>query len=140
MARFFFHFFDGEARSDDEWGLELAGTEQAYLEAVAAARAMWPELLVARTDPTNCAFEVVDELGRQLFRLEFAELLDGCRDAPAPVHSREIIHRALEETHRRAATAREDLRLQFDEVYKSLGEASALLSKLNRLERPRSSS
>jgi hypothetical protein len=79
MATFFFHFFDGENRSDDEWGLELAGTEQAYLEAVAAARAMWPELLAARIDPTRCRFEVTLENGEQLFSLEFSELLDHCR-------------------------------------------------------------
>jgi len=31
--------FDGDGQCDDEWGLDLAGPEQAYLEAVSAARA-----------------------------------------------------------------------------------------------------
>jgi hypothetical protein len=105
MARFFFHFLDGETTSNDEWGLDLNGPEEAYLEAVAAARSMWPELLAARRDPTRCAFEVTGEGGEELFRLDFSELLDECRASPpAPAPPDEILRLALEETRRHART------------------------------------
>lgn len=111
MARFFFDFFDGESRSEDEWGLELAGPEQAYFEAVAAARAMWPELLAARSDPLRCAFEVADERGVQLFRLEFAELLNGYRAAgDGPAHAAEIRGCTPRGGHRHPNTAQGAMR------------------------------
>ncbi len=136
MAKFFFHFFDGECRSDDNSGLELPGTEEAYLEAVAAARAMWPELLTARCDASRCAFLVDSENGAELFRLDFSELLDDCRpSAVNPARSNAVLIRRLEETHRRASTARSDLRASFDEVYKALGESTALLARISAFER-----
>ena len=84
MAHFFFHFCDGDSRSRDELGLELDTAEQAYLEAFAAAKSMWPELLGARCNPLDCAFEVTDAHDALLFRLPFAELVEVCRPPRAP--------------------------------------------------------
>jgi hypothetical protein len=113
MARFFFHFFDGENYSYDEVGLEVASAEDAYLEAVAAAREMWPELLDGRQNPLSCAFEITGEGGPTLFRVEFAELLQRAQQHPAPAPFDTAIVRALTETHLRASQAKDELRSSF---------------------------
>jgi hypothetical protein len=103
-----------------------------------AARAMWAELLAARTDPMCCAFEIEDENGAQLFRLDFSELLDrSAASRRRPGGAREVIVRHLEETHRRATDAKAELHSSFDEVYRSLGEATVLLGRFAAFERPR---
>jgi hypothetical protein len=137
MTKFFFHFWDGETRSDDEWGLDLGGPERAYLEAVATARAMWSELMTARIDPMRCAFEIEDEGGERLFRLDFSELLDSTANAPArPLRAREAVVAGLKDSHGRAMRARSELRSSFDDVYRSLGESCLLLARLGKFERP----
>ena len=136
MAQFFFHFFDGRSRARDELGLELATAEQAYLEAFTAAQAMWPELLAARCNPLDCAFEVTDAKEAVLFRLPFAELVEACRRPSAPGPESEL-HQAIEATHVRAQTAKEDIRNGFDDVRQSLQEASELLARMATFERPR---
>lgn len=135
MPSYFFHFCDGETRSVDDGGLELDSLEQAYLEAVAGARAMWPELLAGRTDPRRCAFEVTDATGEELFRLEFSELLDGCRGSAEMRigRSSEEIRR-LEDTHDFASSVTADLRSSFDQVRQSLNESAALLARLSAFE------
>ena len=135
MARFFFHFFDGEAYSYDEVGLELASAEDAYLEAVSAAGEMWQELLVERQNPLRCAFEITGEDGPTLFRVEFVELLDSAQPYPDPAPLDTAIARALTETHLRASQAKDDLRSSFEQVRKSLDESSALLALLGSFER-----
>lgn len=136
MARFFFHFFNGESRSEDELGLELAGAEEAYIEAAEAARGMWPELLAARCDPRHCAFEIEGEDGAGLFRLSFSELLDDCRGAAVrPARPSEVLLSKLHETHRRATSSRSDLRRSFDEIRRALDESSALLARISAFER-----
>lgn len=107
MKPYFFHFFDGESCSADDIGLELDSPERAYLEAARSAKAMWAELLEDRCDPLRCAFVVAGEDGKELFRFEFAELIENCRPAkdnavgPAGVRSRK-----LTDHHRRATDAR----------------------------------
>jgi hypothetical protein len=133
MAQFFFHFFDGKSRSRDELGLELDTAEQAYLEAFGAAQAMWPELLAARSNPLDCAFDVTDANDAVLFRLPFAELVDACRRPSAPGPESEL-RQAIEATHVRAQTAKEGICSGFDEVRQSLQEASALLARLAKFE------
>jgi hypothetical protein len=131
MSSYFFNFHDGESLALDDMGLELSSTEHAYLEAVAAARAMWPELLAERRDPRRCAFEVADAHGQVLFRLTFDELLDDCRNAlvrpPRPTAA--IVHTLLD-THRRASRAKENLQRSFADVRLSLAEAHALMARL----------
>lgn len=138
MTQFFFHFLDGESEQPDDIGLECGTPEQAYLEAVAAARAMWPELLAERRDPRHCAFSVADQDGEQLFRLDFSELLDDCRN---PLrydgHPSAVTMDSLRETHRRASNAKAHLRSSFDDVRESLAEANALMARLATFEHPR---
>jgi hypothetical protein len=137
MAEFYFHFFDGEQWSKDSAGIELASAEDAYIEAVAGAREMWPELLASRCNPTRCAFEITDRDGSPLFRVEFAELLENCRDSgPGPSQTSEQLHRVLEETNLRACVAREELRASFETVRNSLAEANDLLVQLRRFDPP----
>lgn len=138
MSRFFFHFCDGDVHERDEIGLECASAEHAYLEAAAAARAMWPELLAARTDPTRCAFEIKAENGEHLFRLDFAELLDDClvRAERAPRQGTSVL-RAIEETHRRASGAKANLKLSLDDLRETLAEANALMAQLAAFEKRR---
>ncbi|MEQ9662719.1 MAG: hypothetical protein RLN87_09255 [Parasphingopyxis sp.] len=138
MNTFFFHFIDGERCSTDQDGLELANVEEAYLQTVAAARAMWPELLAERRDPRDCAFVVSVEGGEELFRLDFSELLESCGGAPKRLpRSSEIIDR-LRETHLHASCVRADLHASYDEVYRSLAESVSLLAQFRAFERPAS--
>ena len=129
MAHFFFHFCDGESQARDEVGLEFETAEQAYLEAFATARSMWPELLAARCNPLDCFFNVTDASGAVLFRLPFTELFDACRPTRAPGPESEL-RQSIEATHVRAQTAREDIRFGFDQVRQSLQEANDLLGRL----------
>ena len=136
MPRFFFDFFDGRTWSADDFGLELATVEEAYLQAFAGARGMWPELVGARQDPLACAFEVRGEDGEALFRLGFAELLDSCRDG-ARSQPCALTARTLEDTHRRASSARDELRASLADVQCSLAESRTLIARLGAYERRR---
>ena len=137
MPRFFYDFFDGETWSEDEVGLELASSEQAYLEAFAGARSMWPELIDGKRDPRACAFEIKGENGLELLRFDFTELLgdDGATQVQDVPHAAMI--RALEETHVRAKVARADLRVSFEQTRQTLVEAKTLVAQLETFERHR---
>ena len=134
MAHFYFHFSDGESQTRDELGLELDTAEQAYLEAFATTRSMWPELLAARCNPLDCSFEVADANGAVLFRLPFSELFDACRPPRAP-GAQSQLRQSIAATHVRARAAREDIRFGFDQVRQSLQEANDLLGRLASFER-----
>lgn len=139
MPRYFFHFHDGRDTSEDETGLDLPSAEHAYLEAVAAARAMWPELLAERTNPTTCAFEIADAQGSQLFRLAFTELLDACRTrlldrSPPP------ILQTLVQAMARVEAAKIELRREFSQARRTLGESSKILERLSTFNHPASRS
>ena len=134
LSLYYFHLFDGQTLSADEIGLKLASIECAYLEATAAARAMWYELLAARRNPLACAFEITDEGGTMLMRLDFSELLDGqSGTAPAPTHASEQIFRAIKINRRRAVSAREDLDSAIEQTRRSLAETNLLLARLGAL-------
>ncbi len=142
MALYFFHFSDGDLHELDDTGLECSSAEHALLEAAAAARGMWAELLAARRDPRRCAFEVTDSHGEGLFRFDFSELYDECREPVGQaVHPSEVIVRALHDTQRRASTAKASLRISLDDVRSSLAEVNELMAQLalyeRRLRKPR---
>jgi hypothetical protein len=84
MAKFFFNFRQGNSHQVDDLGCEFDSVEDAYLGALTAAQDMWRELLIQRQDPLLCAFEVMDEAGRDLFALPFSEVLDVCRTRSRP--------------------------------------------------------
>ena len=92
MPRFFFDFFDGQTWADDNVGIDLPSSEQAYLEAFAGARGMWSELIGARCDPMACAFAIRGDDGQPLFRLAFSELVECCwvGGSPAPATARTL--------------------------------------------------
>jgi hypothetical protein len=138
MPRYYFHFIDNGDRSEDEAGLELVSAEAAYLEAVKGAKGMWTELLVERRNPSRCAFEIADERGVLLFRLNFAEVLESC---PEPgireAGSGAAVSQMLRATHTRVAAARSDLTESLNTARDLLKESNTLLSRLSAFERPR---
>ena len=136
MALFFFHFFDGRDRFMDDLGVDLPSADQAYLEAVATATGMWGELIASRTDPSCCAFDIANSEGLTINRVEFSELLENCRPAISKSPPTDV-GRPLAETPRRAVMARADLVTSLTQVRQSLAEASALLSRLEAMQRPR---
>lgn len=111
----------------------MPSVEEAYVEATAAARDMWPELLTSLINPLFCAFEISDENGALLFRLPFAELIENCR-IPRASTSRHI---AVELTRAiaRAQEAKNGLTQEVGQARRHLAEASQIIDKLNLLER-----
>jgi hypothetical protein len=136
MAHFYFHFCEGESRDRDDVGLGFATAEEAYLQAIATAREMWPSLLAARSDPLRCAFEITDEDDRVLFRLPFSELMEACRRPEPPPVPHELFA-VIEKTHSRVQAAKAEVRSGFDEVRQSLAESGALLAEFDRFARVR---
>ena len=131
MPQFFFHFSDAGEIENDEIGVEFDSVEQAYLEAVATARSLWPELLSARRDPSRCAFEITNAEGAVLFHLPFSELLEGDRE---PALSRPVtieLHKRLTETHARAQLAREDVRRGITQAHASLRDITNLMAQIS---------
>lgn len=133
MARYFFHFINGEMRSSDDQGLEFASAEQALVEASRAMLAMWPELLAARQDPMACAFEIADEHGMILFDLPFSEALDRCR-RPVGGPAFTGLMNTGPESHEPAATSNEQNRPQVQQFRRSLNESRELMRKLSYVQ------
>lgn len=134
MPQFFFHFSDAGNVESDEIGVAFATVEEAYLEAIATVRSLWPELLAARRDPERCAFEIANSDGEVLFRVGFGEVLDGCRPAH-PLPSAKLHARVLA-THERAAAARDQVRDSIDQVHRSLRETAKAMAKLSQFTPP----
>ena len=101
MARFFFNFRRGETLQFDEEGTEFDTVELAFLAAFEAGRDMWRELMLERSDPATCAFEVSDSAGRSLFHLPFSEIAEVCGDPVA-----ECLHRRSRRTQSATRRAR----------------------------------
>jgi hypothetical protein len=85
VTRCYFNFRQGPLYSVDEEGCEFETVEDAYLAAVTAAQDMWRELLIRREDPRDCAFDVRDAEGNDLFTLPFSEVLEACTKRPSSV-------------------------------------------------------
>lgn len=135
MPIFYFHFVDGDDRCDDQAGIEFASAEAAYMGAIDGARGMWAELLDARRNPRRCAFEIADQAGNFLFRVDFSELLDACEPPSAKLAKPAApILVALHDTHSRVMIARQELSSTMNSVRASLDEAQAMLSQLSRFE------
>ena len=134
MPRYFFHYFDGHELIADDRGLQLASAEQAYLEAVAGARAMWPELLSARTDPMVCEFHIADAEGTLLFKVAFSELIDACKarstKPPCSPVVAELTHGMV-----RVREAVDAFQHECREVRRNLRESTQLMEQLSRFTR-----
>jgi hypothetical protein len=130
MPRFFFDFRQGDDYTPDTDGNEFASTEQAYLEAMEAAREMWSELLRKRRDPTRCGFEVRDAKGNLLFLFPFQEVMDSCVDR-RPKPPLFIDHRTATATATATAArvdhANRGFRQELHKIRETLAESRALL-------------
>ena len=133
MPKFFFHFFDGDELSIDDFGVEFSSGEHAYLNAMEAARAMWPELLASRVDPRKCRFHITNEAREELFELPLSELLDNCISKPNTYSTSADLHHLLRETDQRAKLARTDLQATMSEVRQALKDSASLVGRLDAL-------
>jgi hypothetical protein len=136
MAKFYFNFRQGASYQVDDTGCEFGSVEEAYLSAFASAQDMWRELMIQRQDPTLCAFEIMDDQGRDLFVLPFPEVLDVCRgrtprpftDSTMPSH----IHLALE-NRRTAQRVLHEVTSAANETRATLRETWDLLAQVGRI-------
>lgn len=135
MPRFFFHFIEPGAHSLDDEGLELASANEAYLQACVTARALWPELLEQRIDPTRCAFEITDAQHQLLFRVSLTEPLEQCRTPAVPAASPTSLLAAIARSHERAKSAHANLNSCLTDTRKSLAELSDTLRQIDAYAR-----
>ena len=132
MPLFYFHFFDGETLEPDDFGVEFASTEEACLEAFAAAREMWGELLRTRRDPSRCAFDIGNEAEDILLRVNFSELTDACGGSEfQPGFGSAELVRSIEQTARKAASAQAELKSSLALASQRLAESRSLLEQLS---------
>jgi len=109
--RYYFHLRIGHTISPDEIGLDLANVETAYLEAFKAAQEMWSELLAEGSDPLSRCFEIVDERGRSLLTLPFAEVLEQARKGGATLaRLRQSLQAELEQRKVLTASLRQNVK------------------------------
>ncbi len=136
MARYFFHFRNGEMLTRDELGIEFDSAAMALAEGAKAAIAMWSELLEQRSEPTRCAFEISDEGGNVLFVLPFSEVLERCQLTRLRRPPASELTKLLHLTHERALAARTDVQYGLTSVRHSLGEMRRLLDQLDSYTQP----
>ncbi|MDW5316840.1 DUF6894 family protein [Rhizobium sp. PL01] len=75
MPRFFFVLIDGDEIDEDLEGIDLPDAGAAYQETLRAAREMMIEDLALAKPLHEKAFEVSDESGCLLFRVDFKDVL-----------------------------------------------------------------
>lgn len=130
LPRFHFHFSNNGRLCRDNHGIVFATPEEAYLQANAAAEAMWPGLLRDRTDPMACKFIVTDAQDSLLFQLPFCELVERCRNPSAPEKRRSELTLAIEGNRVRATVAHARLQTEMHQTRRSLDEMTELLRRL----------
>lgn len=128
MPVFFFHLHTPRGREDDAVGTDFPSLEAAYLDVCRAIPEMVLELRQAGCDPMRCAFEIVDDEGRHLMDVPFAEMLtagaDLCR---RPASDRTETMAALVERLRRLV---EDNRAQVRQMRVQLRQARAAVAQV----------
>lgn len=135
MAKFYFHFREGELLSPDDQGSDFPDVEEAYLSAFHTAQEMWRDLLVERRDPRRCSFEVNDAQGRTLFVLPFMEILEACRTNAAKTESPAA--RTAVDIHLKAVRTSNAIRAELKATRSSmklLKESLDLLARLRDIE------
>ncbi|PDT15432.1 hypothetical protein CO670_17855 [Rhizobium sp. J15] len=75
MARYYFHVRRGERLEPDSEGVELASPEEAYREAVGAAREILAEAILAQQSTDGDSFEITLEDGTLLAIIPFASVI-----------------------------------------------------------------
>jgi hypothetical protein len=128
MPRFYFHLRRSRDLVPDHEGAELAHMEAAYLEAFKSAQELWTILLAQRQNPLAHQFEVMDEGGRLVFALPFAEVLDNTQKRRRPVGSVATASALLSRTHMLG----EALAAQIETTQRTVDETRELLSSLGR--------
>ena len=134
MTRFFFNFRQGPDYTVDEVGCNFPSAEEAYLGAVAASQDMWRELLIRREDPLECAFDVTDQAGNDLFTLTFSEVLEACSKGPQTFPSRNPNNHVEDALERRriARSAMRDFSALMTGTQSALRETMTLLQKIGK--------
>lgn len=131
MGHYFFHFLTETGRDEDLIGLELPSVEDAYLEAVRAARGMAGELLGEGVDPGRCAFEITDERGEPLLSLDFAELLRRPRSPPSSNEVTARLTTALEDSRRRVSATRQALASTLVQTRATIEDSLGLIARMD---------
>jgi hypothetical protein len=133
MSRYFFNFRQGDVYSVDEEGCDFVDLDQAYLGAFRAAQDLWRELLIARQDPRQCAFEITDSTGASLILLPFSEVLDACRgNNTSGHHTFRSFHHTLEQGHQNQRLVSE-ITTALQAARASLRETVDLLAKATKI-------
>lgn len=134
MTRCFFNFRQGSSYFMDHEGIEFDTVEEAYLEAVRAAKDIWSELLNRREDPLLCLFDVRDAKGNELFCLPFAEILESCAGR-TPEHKLPALQDSVAhslESRRLAKQATTGISAALKETRAALGETFRLMSRIDK--------
>jgi hypothetical protein len=76
MRRFYFHYWDGDVLTKDSEGSEHDDAHGAYLEAFDTVETLAIDLIRDHRSAMQGRIEVVDGLGRCVFDLPFAEVVD----------------------------------------------------------------
>jgi hypothetical protein len=124
MPHFFFNYTSGGVNCVDDIGTEFPSLEAAYLDACEAALALAFEKLRGRQDPTNDAFEIVDEKQNLLMHLPFSEVLQPGATNISTISQRIIL---TLENSRRQATRNQELK---DELYAELARARKMFNSI----------
>jgi hypothetical protein len=101
MAHFFFNYTSGGVTFADDIGTEFCSLEAAYLDTCETALAIAFEKLRARQDPTNDAFEIVDDEQNLLMEVPFSEVLRPAAAINISTSQQTVL--ALENCRRQAA-------------------------------------
>lgn len=134
MSRFFFGLRAAGTLSPDDEGLEFESLEAAYLEAFRAAREMWPELLIKRSDPRDFAFEISDRYGTLLMVVPFTEVLEACAGPvpPARTEGTRALWLRAESNARRVMQQSRDLQAELANARAALATSRRLLAAADR--------
>jgi hypothetical protein len=77
MPLYFFHTRGGPVETEDFEGIELSGEMAAYAEALRGARSIIAAAVLEGRLPLDERIEVVDEAGKPVLTLPFADAVEG---------------------------------------------------------------
>lgn len=121
MARYYFHLWNGSKFEIDDVGVELAVAEHAYLEACTAAREIARDLARTHEDAAPYTYLVLDQRGRTVFEVPFAEVL-----APEVKTQPKA---SLEQQRRRSRILAGELAAEVERARRTIAQSKALVSQ-----------
>ncbi len=119
MARYFFHFWDGDSFIYDTEGSDLTDANEAYLEGFETAQHLAIELIRDRRPVGRARLDIIDDRGAKLFEVTFAEAIGG-RVGP---------HEALA-CHARARSVTDELAHQINATRDALKDMASLIKRV----------